>query len=174
MENDYKNPFWATMNAILPAQEFKIVQQVTRLNLSEVIPLFKVKIAPLLALYSVKFEESVREYRRFLALKVITKDYKSPFVLSPGSIVDQLWHAHILCTEHYSMCCKNLGDGEFIHHDPINFMDCRDKRIIATELFYRVIFGQNISRNPVWYIRQTESSMDLAGCPDPDSEEEAC
>ena len=44
--------------------------------------------------------------------------------------------------------------------------------MIATELFYKAIFGQSIKKNPVWFIRVTPSSMDLQGCPDPESEEE--
>lgn len=52
------------------------------------------------------------EYIRFMSLHHVTKE-----PLSPSSLVDSFWHAHILHTEQYEEFCRRYF-GYFIHHRP--------------------------------------------------------
>ncbi len=53
-------------------------------------------------------------YRAFLSLKATYPELK----LAPVTLVDELWHAHILDTRKYARDCERLF-GKFIHHMPI-------------------------------------------------------
>lgn len=68
---------------------------------------------------------AIKEYKKFMILKYLTKDYDS-VVLSPPPMIDIVWHAHILNTKNYynfSRCFDN-----FVHHTPLNAFD--DDKII--------------------------------------------
>ncbi len=55
----------------------------------------------------------VKEYHRFISLVVTHPGMTIPTCKE----VDDLWHAHILCTHQYLDMCKKLGV-EYIHHNP--------------------------------------------------------
>lgn len=58
--------------------------------------------------------EVLREYRRFLALKRLAPD-KTYTV--PSSMIDKVWHLHILDTRRYAEDCQTIF-GYFLHHNP--------------------------------------------------------
>ena len=76
----------------------------------------------------------LREYQRFLALKVVLKDFDAS-VLSPPPEVDTLWHAHILDTKHYR--------ATFIDHNPEGGLDvvARHARRSTALAQYEQLFG---------------------------------
>ena len=64
--------------------------------------------------WSFEYAQSVeREYRRFLTL---CREYPEKPVV-PSSIVDKMWHLHILDTRKYSEDCERFL-GFFLHHFP--------------------------------------------------------
>lgn len=77
------------------------------------------------------------EYKRFLYLRSKTPE------LSPSDMVDDFWHIHILCTEHYRRYCYVTFD-KFIHHNLydsiINTPEVRTQRIINTISEYKKVF----------------------------------
>ena len=83
----------------------------------------------------------LREYKRFLVLKVVLKDFDAS-VLSPPAEVDTLWHAHILDTKHYRATCDALG-GDFIDHNPDGGLDAaaRLARRSTALAQYQQLFG---------------------------------
>lgn len=52
----------------------------------------------------------IKEYHRFIYLARFTK-------VAPSYEIDQVWHSHILFSEHYARFCKRVA-GKFIHHNP--------------------------------------------------------
>jgi len=59
-----------------------------------------------------QLEKMEIEYKRFLTLVV---KYSNRLPIS--SVVDEMWHTHILFTRDYENMCKELGC--FIHHEPV-------------------------------------------------------
>lgn len=57
-------------------------------------------------------DEVIEEYRKFL---VLTKNNKEAIV--PSTIVDKVWHHHILDTHAYAPDCERIF-GHFLHHFP--------------------------------------------------------
>jgi len=58
-------------------------------------------------------EEAEKWYKRFLFLH-----FKYPGkCLVPTSLIDELWHCHILDTQKYAADCDSIF-GEFLHHVP--------------------------------------------------------
>jgi hypothetical protein len=90
--------------------------------------------------------EADRMYRRFLYL---TAKYKETTIV-PTSIVDDLWHAHILDTEKYLSDCYTIF-GQILHHFPYlglrGSQDARDLReaFELTERLFFVEFGSTQS-----------------------------
>jgi hypothetical protein len=58
-----------------------------------------------------------QEYLRFHALR---RAHPQLF-LSPPPLIDEAWHAHILCTHAYAHFCDTQFAGVFQHHDPGKF-----------------------------------------------------
>lgn len=56
---------------------------------------------------------AVREYQRFLALHLMHPE----MAVVPCSLVDEVWHAHILDTQAYGADCERVF-GFFLHHFP--------------------------------------------------------
>ena len=50
------------------------------------------------------------------------------FVAMPSQVVDDLWHAFILCTRDYAQFCQ-LAFGRFLHHKPAVMMDPAQKKM---------------------------------------------
>ncbi|KNE54087.1 hypothetical protein AMAG_00089 [Allomyces macrogynus ATCC 38327] len=99
----------------------------------------------------------LREYQRFLALKVLHHD-SNALLLSPRPAIDQFWHAHILDTKAYAAMCAKLPF--FIHHDPAGAFDpaSRAHRRAATLATYRARFGEEPIGN-IWAVDPTSASI---------------
>merc|ERR1712112_705189 len=106
--------------------DFDILQKANGLDLSKL----KIEIEETYKFPSEIKEESenlLSEYRRFLALKVISGDTSTPMMLSPSPLIDQVWHIHLLMPAHYLDCCRALGV-DTIDHDPSSARDNEDIR----------------------------------------------
>jgi small ubiquitin-related modifier len=79
-------------------------------------------------------------YRQFLDLKGTLEDWNAT-ILSPSSLVDQMWHQHILDTLHYEKYCQSVC-GRMIHHDPDGGVDvaAREARLRTTHLTLKARF----------------------------------
>jgi hypothetical protein len=59
-------------------------------------------------------EKYIYEYIVFMHLK---QTNRVPGFIGPSSLVDDVWHAHIIDTKNYRLFC-NTYFGEFMDHDP--------------------------------------------------------
>ena len=94
-------------------------------------------------LSSVNTLQLLVEYKKFLAIKVISKDTPDPSNLSPSALIDEAWHSHILYTAKYRAACTALG--VTIDHSPAGAEDeesVRENRLLLTTSNYKVLFNQ--------------------------------
>jgi hypothetical protein len=60
-------------------------------------------------------DELFEEYRRFTEILI----YYNGFSCCPSRLVDEMWHAHIICTKSYFAFCEKFNRGKgYIHHTP--------------------------------------------------------
>ncbi len=57
----------------------------------------------------------IDEYRKFMAISAVHATIKNPVIMS--SVVDPVWHAHILFTRDYRNMCNAIADG-YLNHEP--------------------------------------------------------
>lgn len=91
-------------------------------------------------------------YRQFLELKGALEDWDAA-VLSPSSLVDQMWHQHLLDNAHYNEYCETtFGVGKIVCHDPDGGLDmaAREGRRRSTELALKARFGSDQIDSNVW------------------------
>ena len=115
----------------------KVIEAAMALDLSYLVPMLSSKLPP-----SVDIKQLIEEYKKFLAIKVISNDTQCPMNLSPSALIDQVWHEHILHTVKYREACTSLG--VFIDHDPFGSEeedDKREKRLLLTKTHYSLIFN---------------------------------
>ncbi len=99
---------------------------------------------------SEKWDSSEREYRRFLALKVIHPDT----ALVPSKQVDAIWHAHILDTRAYREDCQAMF-GRFMDHYPYFGINGEEDYKMLQEAFaetidlYEAQFGPYPNKSPL-------------------------
>jgi hypothetical protein len=77
------------------------------------------------------------EYRRFLALSKLLPGQK----LVPSSLVDEVWHRHILNTAQYASDCRSYF-GHMLHHNPSQVPGGDRASWAATLAAYREFFGE--------------------------------
>jgi len=121
-----------------PAKQ-RVLEAVSFLDLS----VLKPSLAKLLVADDIP--SLLREYKRFLAIKVLVGDVTSPQRFSPSPLVDQVWHAHLQLPRHYLAACRALGEDMPIDHDPTTASDAlKDKlrRVASTKVLYQVVFGE--------------------------------
>jgi Ubiquitin family len=87
----------------------------------------------------------LREYHRFLALKVATRDVYDTIVLAPA-LLDSMWQQHILSTQQYSADCQLLlQSNQILHYNvdsPVNVSTgVRDKRMQLTKASLCMMFA---------------------------------
>lgn len=93
---------------------------------------------------------SEREYRRFLALKVMHPDT----ALVPSKQVDAIWHAHILDTRAYREDCQAMF-GRFMDHYPYFGINGEEDYKMLQEAFsetidlYEAQFGPYPGKSPL-------------------------
>lgn len=81
-------------------------------------------------------------YIKFIVLKMLEKDFEAA-KLSPGNIIDEMWHLHILDTVDYAKMCGNT----FIHHEPLpQSGEQRLERLTNTALAFRAHFNEEPHR----------------------------
>jgi len=94
--------------------------------------------------------EAVREYQRFMELKVVLEDIEGKR-LSPSPIIDEIWHMHLLNTQEYQADVKALFlalhkyTGQmFLHHSTSRAHDGaqRLRRLEDTKLAYQARYEQ--------------------------------
>ena len=56
----------------------------------------------------------VDEYLKFMTVR---RDTPLSTVFQPSPYIDEVWHAHILCTKDYHTFCKRVF-GHYLHHNP--------------------------------------------------------
>mgnify|MGYP007012666399 CR=1 FL=1 len=106
-----------------------------------------------------EWDLSEREYRRFLALKVIHPDT----ALVPSKQVDAIWHAHILDTRAYREDCQAMF-GRFMDHYPYFGINGEEDYKMLQEAFaetidlYEAQFGPYPNKNPLNASRCEEHS----------------
>lgn len=61
-------------------------------------------------------EIAIKEFRRFLSLKIKYDDYQH-ILLSPGPVIDNIWHEFLLRPQDYYNYCM-LVSGKIINHNP--------------------------------------------------------
>jgi len=89
--------------------------------------------------------EGLREYRRFIALTLLTEGS-----CVPSKIIDEIWHAHILHSKDYISFSRSLGM-DYIHHCP---SQSDEKEVLKVEYSqtldrYRSIF--EVTPNPIFW-----------------------
>jgi len=137
---------------LLPAHQ-SIVTAALNTDLSILEPYLTAKLP------SVNIPQLLLEYKKFLSLKVISKDTSDPMFLSPSALVDKVWHVHLLHTAQYRADCSALG--ATIDHSPAGALDrdlVREKRLELTKAFYMTVF-QQIPPGQYWelnYVSQLE------------------
>jgi len=88
---------------------------------------------------------AVEQYRRFLHLK---KKYGSQYILPPSYEIDEVWHSHILHSEHYVAFCEKVF-GEYLHHHIHLITEAKNleklnERFKKTQKLYHHEFGEYI------------------------------
>eukprot|EP00970_Alexandrium_tamarense_P019733 scaffold14397_cov214-Alexandrium_tamarense.AAC.4 len=86
-------------------------------------------------------------YCEFMTLKVLEEDHDAATAkFSPGVIVDEFWHLHVLDTAGYSAFFADVtSNGEMVHHDLEKSMDPAEgirRREKATAKAYTETFGE--------------------------------
>eukprot|EP00953_Heterococcus_sp_UTEX-ZZ885_P005042 3190-Heterococcus_DN1.PRE.2 len=65
----------------------------------------------------------LREYIRFMALKLLKNDTGSNPGLSPPKAVDDVWHTHVLDLPAYELFCHKVNNGKMIYHKLVAMLD---------------------------------------------------
>ncbi|KNE54079.1 hypothetical protein AMAG_00079 [Allomyces macrogynus ATCC 38327] len=98
---------------------------------------------PHASVHEADIDLAVREYRRFLILKVVHNDAQA-LLLSPSPVIDAVWHAHILDTRAYAAMNEHLPSP--IHYEPKGDWDAdtpnRARRLKNTLTCYRARWGE--------------------------------
>lgn len=58
---------------------------------------------------------AIDEYKKFIAICSAYASPTSPVIM--GSVIDPVWHVHILFTKDYTRMCNKVAGG-YLHHDP--------------------------------------------------------
>jgi hypothetical protein len=89
-------------------------------------------------------------YRQFLELKQRLEDWDAK-TLSPSSLVDKMWHSHLLDNRHYREYCISAC-GHEIFHDPEGGLDveARTTRIRTTQVALKSRYDYQNIDNEIW------------------------
>lgn len=86
-------------------------------------------------------EKVFERYIKFIVLKMMERDFKAT-KLSPGQVVDEMWHLHILDTVDYAKMCGET----MIHHEPVpTSQEAVDQRYANTLKAFKKYFGEQQS-----------------------------
>ena len=92
---------------------------------------------------------SINEYWRFLYLRKTVNPTKT--WITPGNIIDDIWHDHILHTRSYTTFCETYF-GYYLHHTPKNLAEDEDysNSITMTKKLYKDNFGHE-PPSDIWF-----------------------
>eukprot|EP00440_Ansanella_granifera_P003466 gb/GFBE01003763.1/.p1 GENE.gb/GFBE01003763.1/~~gb/GFBE01003763.1/.p1 ORF type:complete len:258 (+),score=49.99 gb/GFBE01003763.1/:1-774(+) len=102
-----------------------------------------------------RVEVVLKEYKRFIELRLALKDFSAER-LSPPLPIDEMWHLHVLDTKGYAAFCSRVCPrGEFLHHDADGDEDqaARGRRAFAATVAYQARFEEE-PPPAVWYFEQ--------------------
>ena len=108
----------------------------------------------------------LKEYRRFLELKIVLQEHKPPSRIIPSLPVAQMWYQHILDTAVYYEDCQQLC-GNVIHHDPRSNASNKatlKRRMEDTVLAYQARFGEQPDKK-IWRYDDIEEIQRAAVAP---------
>lgn len=101
----------------------------------------------------------VVEYVRFLELKAEKADLVAT-ELSPSSVIDEVWHLHILDTQHYMQECM-AAFGAVIHHNRNGSFEAeRSDRYLRTLQAYEKKFGRKAPAD-IWPVNEVTPRIPL-------------
>jgi hypothetical protein len=87
---------------------------------------------------------ATEEYKKFLHLKFVMEDTEIPAILSPSTLVDNVWHAHMLRPSTYNNFCQSVF-GKLIDHDMAGSKSSDNEKLIRrrrTITAYKMVFNQ--------------------------------
>ncbi|KYQ91056.1 hypothetical protein DLAC_07958 [Tieghemostelium lacteum] len=102
----------------------------------------------------------IKEYNRFLTLKVLTKDIDGN-KLTPPPLIDEIWHQHILDTKRYQELSSLIG--YTLHTNPnLEFESLESRRTryqntMRIYLHYFQVFGSTI----IWELNYLQSNSNV-------------
>ncbi|KAH8060116.1 small ubiquitin-related modifier protein [Aureococcus anophagefferens] len=98
---------------------------------------------------ALKAKKVLFAYKQFLVLKAEGDDFDAT-KLSPPSLVDEMWHLHLLDTRRYQPQCLRAF-GRVMHHDPDGGVDAaaRAARIGSTHVALTNRFGTTFDKR-IW------------------------
>lgn len=120
-------------------ESVKVVDRKTKILENEKLPFGGRYLEWKLGWDKTKAELAIAEYKKFLVLA-----YESKVEITPSTIVDEVWHYHILHTKAYEEFCGRMG--RFLHHNPggpgspkdeVRFVKQYEKTLAA----YKAMFG---------------------------------
>ena len=71
---------------------------------------------------------ATEEYKKFLHLKFVMEDTEIPAILSPSTLVDNIWHAHMLRPSAYNNFCQSIF-GKIVDHDMAGSKSSDDEKL---------------------------------------------
>lgn len=141
-----------------------------KINTYDLFPLYKYllkqKIFPM-----EKVASLIMEYRKFMRAKVVHQDWNAT-ILSPASLVDTVWHTHLLISQDYIPFCKHITypHDQYIHHNPFGeFEDDEKKKRYTTTVNWLFGIYRDSMNLKVWcspqqwnkYIVSSENSYQI-------------
>ncbi|MCC7297299.1 MAG: hypothetical protein IT244_03105 [Bacteroidia bacterium] len=104
--------------------------------------------------------KAIWEYKKFVFLGVI-----SEFKVTPSSIIDQVWHEHLLFSVGYRKFCKDVIEHEFDHHPELTPSDTQTEAFQAqyyqTLVLYETEFGMQAPQD-IWGNTKFKAPADTA------------
>ena len=87
---------------------------------------------------------ATEEYKKFLHLKMVMEDTDVPAFLSPSTLVDQVWHVHMMRPSIYHNFCQSMF-GKMVDHDMAGSKSSdeeKSKRRRRTITVYKMVFNE--------------------------------
>lgn len=104
---------------------------------------------------------AVSEYKKFVYLGVT-----SDFVVTPSSVIDQVWHQHILFSKAYRRFCTEVIECDFDHHPELlpspTQTETFSHQYLETLALYKREFGAEPPA-PIWGRPKFDEAILMAG-----------
>jgi hypothetical protein len=91
-------------------------------------------------------DELFEEYCKYM--KILLSENEEIF--SPSQLVDEVWHAHMICSKMYFKFCEKWNSGEYLHHTPRNSAESSRDFYLNTLNAYGGMFKTDpVEKHPV-------------------------